>query len=96
MPRAWESVLRLVEEYAQGRRMRRQERADLSSSGWSIGTIGGGGGMDTPNAESAKGGMDWISATESKWDAMAGGGRVDGRMGEDGEPMVTSPTGALR
>ena len=90
MPRAWESVLRLVEEYAQGRRIKRAERMDPSSSGWSIGTIAG---LQSPDIDTPRGrGMDWVSE-DNKWAAMAGSGRADGRMGEDGEPMVTSPTG---
>lgn len=59
MPRAWESVLRLVEEYNAGRRIKRASRWDPSrsagagessdaaaaagGSGWSIATIGGSG-----------------------------------------------------
>lgn len=91
MPRAWESVLRLVEEYSQGRRIKRAERVDLSgSSGWSIGSMGG---LESPAVDTPRGrGMDWVSE-DNKWGALAGGGRPDGRMGEDGEPFVTSPTG---
>lgn len=82
MPRGWESVLRLVEEYARGRRIRRAERMDAStSSGWSISTISG---LDTPMAEPNRT-MDWTSEAAGQ----------EGRMGEDGEPFVTSPTGAF-
>lgn len=42
MPRAFESVLRTIEEYKSGRRIKRAERVDVSgSSGWSFDTMGG-------------------------------------------------------
>lgn len=96
MPRAWESVLRMVEEYKQGRRIKRAEREDVGGSGWSIGTIGGSG---IERRQSSGAGellrervFDW--GEDSKWQAMAGVGTPDGRMLENGELEVSTPTGA--
>lgn len=63
MPRAFENVLRTIEEYKSGRRIKRAERVDVSgSSGWSFDTIGG---MDERGRGMEVGG-------DNKWSAMAG------------------------
>lgn len=78
IPRAFESVLRTIEEYSSGRRIPRAERVDISGgSGWSFETIGTGSGAGVI----ASGGMD-VDGVE-QWNAK--NGRLD-------NGLVTSPT----
>lgn len=79
--------MRVVAEYAGGKRIKRSERVDLSSSGCSIRTMGGM--VESPVEQ--RGRADW--SEENKWRAMAGVGRPEGRMLNSGEPEEDTPMG---
>ncbi|GAA5911176.1 hypothetical protein JCM5296_003984 [Sporobolomyces johnsonii] len=100
MPRAFESVLRTIEEYGGKRAVERPSRIDArqtleSSLGLSLGALGReGGGLGWEMQAPAVGGaadeersraMDLGPNEEDRWGAMAGSGSADGAMVDDGQ-----------
>lgn len=90
IPRAFESVLRTIEEYSSGRRIPRAERVDISGgSGWSFETIGTGSGAGMLG----KGGMDvdgveqWNAKTGSLDNGLVASPTMEGNM--RGELLLT-------
>lgn len=74
IPRAFESVLRTIEEYSTGRRINRAERLELAgSSGWSFESLGmnGGHGSNPGSVDERGRKLDW--SEENKWSGNDGG-----------------------
>lgn len=88
IPRAFESVLRTIEEYTTGRRISRAERLDLAgSSGWSFESMGMTGPIVGSPEERGRG-SEWSG--DNKWGAMSG--PFGSEAGNSGFSMIREST----
>ncbi|KAM0790924.1 hypothetical protein ACM66B_004231 [Microbotryomycetes sp. NB124-2] len=99
MPKGWERVLRVVEEYNQGFRVIHQTGGagggtdSAGNSGWSIQTIAGMSSSLTPMVEDVPRGRTMDVSEDNKWDAMMG----HGSQRVQAEPMLLDqPDHSLR